>query len=99
MDASSLLFTDHACVRFAQRVLGVAVNCLKDAPALRERCLRGLRRLAREGRRIGSAARAVVVRRTRALVLVGNVVVTVVTRERGFGKSYLRKFEANSASW
>jgi len=92
--------TAHACLRYAQRVLGMTLDeeQLRTNWALRGRCERGIERLmeralcARKGDDI-----EVWVARTRAMVVQYARVLTVLVAptSRGFGKRFLRQSSAN----
>jgi len=92
--------TAHACVRYAQRVLGLSLDeqDLRQRPALRGRCERGIARLMERA----SCARKsddveVWVARTRALVVKDSRVLTVLVAptSRGFGKRFRRAHHAD----
>ena len=87
--------TAHACVRYAQRVLGISLDeqRLREELALRRRCERGIGRLMERA----SCARRdadieVWVARTRALIVAESRVLTVLVAptSRGFGKRFFR---------
>jgi hypothetical protein len=94
-DAPTRRATSHACVRYAQRVLGLSLDEheLRRRPALRSRCERGIARLLERA----SFARKeehveVWVARTRALVVSDSCVITVLVAptSKGFGKRFYR---------
>ena len=87
--------TAHACLRYAQRVLGMRLDeqRLRDDPDLRGRCERGIARVMERAscaRREGDIEVWVV--RTRALVVTDSRVLTVLVAltNRGFGKRFFR---------
>jgi hypothetical protein len=93
--APAVQATAHACLRYAQRVLGMRLDeqQLRDDPDLRGRCGRGIARLmgrASCARRDGDIE--VWVARTRALVVTDSRVLTVLVAftNRGFGKRFSR---------
>lgn len=96
-DASDLEPTLHACARYAELVLGRRVDerdLLRDAKLL-GRCSRGLLRLAdkaqAEPERLAEAGRTLLLVGTRALVLQGRRIMTIlVAPPRGFSKRLLR---------
>ena len=88
--------TAHACLRYAQRVLGRTLDegQLRADPLLRARCERGIARLlvrAVCARRDGGIE--VWVARTRAMIVQDAHVLTVLVAatDRGFGKRFLRE--------
>ena len=95
--STSLKPTLHACARYAQIVLGLPVSDrdLMSDPKLFGRCSRGIERLverAKPSKETLPDGRALLVVGTRALVVHGGRVMTVLTapNARGFGKRLLR---------
>jgi hypothetical protein len=90
-------------VRYAQRVLGLTVDerHLREHPALRGRCERGIARLLERASRARKDDDEVEVwvARTRALVVRRSKVLTVLVApsERGFGKRFLRPRRAEAS--
>ena len=89
--------TLHACARYAQIVLGMQVGDreLINDPKLFGRCARGIERMverARPSQGLLPDGRALLVVGTRALVVHGGRVMTVLSapNARGFGKRLLR---------
>lgn len=97
LEGSELEPTLHACARYAELVLGRRVHerdLLRDAKLL-GRCARGLQRLADkaqpEPERLEEAGRTLLLVGTRALVLQGRRIMTLlVAPPRGFSKRLLR---------
>jgi hypothetical protein len=88
--------TAHACLRYAQRVLGMTVDELQlhTDRALRGRCERGIGRLMERAVRARQDDRVEVwVARTRAMIVRDAHVVTllVAPSSKGFGKRFLRE--------
>jgi hypothetical protein len=88
--------TAHACLRYAQRVLGMTVDeCqLRADRVLRGRCERGIGRLMEGAVRAHQDGRVEVwVARTRAMIVQDAHVITllVAPSSKGFGKRFLRK--------
>ena len=87
--------TAHACLRYAQRVLGLSLdeNALRGDPALRGRCERGIARLLERSSCARKGDVEVWVARTRALVVQNSRILTVLVApsSRGFGKRFFRR--------
>ncbi len=90
-----LVITAHACLRYAQRVLGMHIDhddLQKDA-ALRGRCERGIARLLERADCGKTEDGEIWVTRTRALVVENAHVVTllVAPTSKGFRKRFFRR--------
>lgn len=93
--------TAHACLRYAQRVLGMEIReCdLRNDPALRGRCARGIARLLERASPEGTVDGAEIrVAGTRALVIMNACVVTLIVAptSKGFGKKFFRQYGAGA---
>jgi len=95
--AKDLKPTLHACARYAQIVLGLPVGDrdLMSDPKLYGRCARGIERMierSQPSKELLPDGRALLVVGTRALVVHGGRVMTVMSapNARGFGKRLLR---------
>jgi len=92
--------TFHAITRYSERVLRDSIDPdeLRNNDKVVQRCIRGIRRLAVDAeqvfRRRGNPEEYVLVRRNRALICQGDVVVTVLVSDgdRGFPKNKWRRF-------
>ena len=92
--------TAHACLRYAQRVLGMTVDehQLRADRALRGRCERGIGRLMESAVRARQDGRVEVwIVRTRAMIVEDAHVITllVAPSSKGFGKRFLRTAPTN----
>ena len=87
--------TSHACLRYAQRVLGMTIEQeqLRANPALRGRCARGIGRLLERAALVRKdGGTEIWVTGTRAMIVQNANVITllVASSSRGFGKRFRR---------
>lgn len=98
-DVLSLRATNHACTRYAQRVLGMDVEerHLRANSVLRGRCARGIARLLQRARPGETTERGEVwIAGTRALVITNACVITLIVAptSKGFPKRFFRRHAA-----